>query len=143
MIGIGLHLYCFQNTKACSNIRFLQSLLIVARTKNYTSLVQKPLIMGRLVVYIVNVKQNGGVRMKKDTDKTLKELERSLSNMGSGLDAIDKTGSDSYYREHRKKSQQLIASLPEKIKKTLSSTEADMHNWHRLQKEIQNIRSKK
>ena len=81
--------------------------------------------------------------MNKNTDKTLKNLERSLSKIGSGLDAIDKTGSDSYYREHKEKSQQLIASLPENIQKKLSSTEPDMHNWHRLQKEIQNITSEK
>ena len=78
--------------------------------------------------------------MNETNKNKLKELEEALSQMGSGLDAVDKTGSWSHFRKHEKRSQELIDALPTKIQKKLSSTHPSIHNWYHIQKEVQKLR---
>ena len=77
--------------------------------------------------------------MKKDIKKKLQALDTSLSKIGSGLDAIDKTGDNSYYLTHQKQSQKLLDSLPKEVQKKLSSSKPGMHNWYKLQAEVRKL----
>ena len=77
--------------------------------------------------------------MKKDLKKKLQALDTSLSKIGSGLDAIDKTGDDSYFSTHKKQSQRLLDSLPKEMQEKLSSSKPGMHNWHKLRAEVRKL----
>ena len=77
--------------------------------------------------------------MQEKEKHTLKELSYALSQMGSGLDAVDRTGSWSHFTEYKKKSQSLIDSLPHKMQNQLSSNTPNLNNWWQLQKEVQKM----
>ena len=75
-----------------------------------------------------------------DTEKKLQKLEATLSKMGSGLDAIDKTGDWTYFSEHKKQSKELIDSLPKKVREKLTSSNPNMHNWIQLREEVRKLK---
>ena len=79
--------------------------------------------------------------MKEEVNKKLQQLTSALDKIGSGLDAIDKTGNWDYYTENQKKCRDLIDTLPKEIKKKLSSLKPDMHNCYRLKEDLKNIQT--
>ena len=71
--------------------------------------------------------------MDAELKKRLKELAYNLRQVGSGLDAVDKTGSWSHYKTHVSLSESGIKALPPALQDELATRQVDMNNWSRLE----------
>ena len=74
--------------------------------------------------------------MNEEMEKQLYKIAYALLQMGSGLDAVDKTGNWGYFYKYQKECLVLLDTRPRKYTSKLSSTKPTLHNWFTLRKEV-------
>ena len=70
----------------------------------------------------------------------LRALEVALKELGSGLDAIDKSGDWSYYEAAQKEVDRLLSQLPNQVRSKLPTRNPGMTDWSSFLREVQALR---
>ena len=74
--------------------------------------------------------------MLEKHQEQLRELAKHLREVGSGLDCVDKTGSWAHYDQHKKKAEDIIATLPPDLRQKVQSEPIGPISWNHIRSKV-------